>query len=69
MSGSSSHGGARLGAGRKRKFKSGGVAVAVTVPEEHKEQLQVAIELVDEMLAMGFTIEQIRELMMKALQK
>lgn len=66
MSGSSSHGGAREGAGRKPKFRSDDETTSVTVPKAKKTDMQIAIELIDDLLARGFTIEQIRGLLLKA---
>jgi adenine/guanine phosphoribosyltransferase-like PRPP-binding protein len=65
MSGSSAHGGAREGAGRKPKFRSDDETVSITVPKSHKTDMQIAVELIDDLLARGFTIEQIRGLLLQ----
>jgi hypothetical protein len=65
MSGSSSHGGAREGAGRKPKFRTDDETTSVTVPKAHKSEMQTAIDLVDDLIARGFTIEQIRTTLLK----
>lgn len=69
MSGNSSHGGAREGAGRKPKFRTANKSVSIRVPVTYRREMQSLVEIIDELIAKGFKIKEIRDLLEKKLKQ
>ncbi|MBW4472938.1 MAG: hypothetical protein KME45_21550 [Stenomitos rutilans HA7619-LM2] len=62
-------GGAREGSGRKPKYLTDNETLSIKVPAKHKEDVRKMVEIIDELIAQGFTVEQVEELLKKAMEK
>lgn len=62
-------GGARDGAGRKPKYLTDNETVPIKVPKAHKEDAQKVVELMDELIAQGFTADEVEQILKDAMNK
>ncbi|MBW4473250.1 MAG: hypothetical protein KME45_23180 [Stenomitos rutilans HA7619-LM2] len=63
-----SNGGAREGAGRPPKYLTDNETTPIKVPAKHKEDAMKVVELMDELIAEGFTPEQVYQLLRDAMK-